>query len=239
MTGRRGKKSEQSEGEKSARRRDAVRVWFDKSDLANSMPKHAVDVVERICSRMVDHGDSLTRICKDKTVRGAPSLSTLLYWRRADPRINDALVAAKAARAEMRWAEFEEKLEDEFEGAAKTGDKYYIAATEKKMSLLYRARTFEVGKLLPAIYGDTQAKLAAAGLLDPQKRKELEDINARIEQMKQDGVVVEQQVLEVPLKSQTKDVPRKTEDQKDDVRGDAEADGGVVIDMPSKGAPDE
>lgn len=196
------------------RRRAAVRKWFDSTDLARSMPRNAQDIVERICDRIVDHGESLQTICApDPTVKGAPTPATLLFWRRADPRINAAIHAARAAAAEVRWAALEERIQEEFESAAQTGDKGYILSIEKKMRLLYDMRKFEVAKLLPSIYGE---KGAGGGAFNESK------------------TIAERgpQVLEVPSKVER---PDNLPVHKDAKKIEKAAKKGVVIDLPTKG----
>lgn len=208
------------------KRRLAVRKWFDRSDLEQAMPKDAVDIVERICDRLVETGESLKTICApDPSVRGAPKLAALLYWRRADPRINAAIMAARAARAEVQWAMTEEQIEDEFEHAFRSGDKLQIMATERKMALLLRARIFEVQKLVPGIYGGGES-------LDAGTQRDEKTIEAALARMKADGHFVQDRLLVLPPKEKKDNLPLAPGSRP---AGAEAKDVELIIDIPAKG----
>ena len=139
---------------RSERRARAVRQWYDAAELASSEPSFDASVVEDICIYLVNHDTSLAAICRDKLVPGAPSLSTLMFWRRVDKRVGAALSAAQEARAEMRWAEFSEMIEPVLEEAAATGSSQMLSAAKARLDFELKVRMFEVKKRVASIYGD-------------------------------------------------------------------------------------
>lgn len=139
------------------RRRERLRYWFDESDLAQELPPFAPDIIDKICTLMIDEGVSLSAICKKKLVEGAPNLSTIHRWRLSEPRIDHALRTAKAIQAETRFEELEEKIEEELNTAATSGDKVYAAAVGKKMQLLKELRVKDAQARVPAFQSPDSA----------------------------------------------------------------------------------
>lgn len=137
-----------------AKRRRAVQHWFDGAELADDMPRHAAEVVQRICHRVLETGESFRHICNEKTVADAPSYYMLVYWRSQDPRIAEALLAARAARAEARWESVEEEISEILDVAGGSGSAAEVRAAQAKAKMMIDIRKFEVTKLVPAIYGE-------------------------------------------------------------------------------------
>lgn len=119
------------------------------------IPPQAPDIVEQICDLMVENGVSLSRICKEKLVPGVPSLARVMFWRKCDPRIHDALRAAREAQAESKLDEAEDWIKKQFHDE----DGNFIDAIEAKARGQYvrsviDLRKFEATKLVKRVYGD-------------------------------------------------------------------------------------
>lgn len=137
-------------------RGEIIRKWFDQSDLSH-VPKFAPDVVARICEMMLNENVPVTRICRDKLVPDAPSLATLKFWARVDPRIGDALGAAREAQAEARWDALEDELREMFHDEdGNPIDPQRAKAISQYARLISENRRFEVAKLVKRTYGDDQ-----------------------------------------------------------------------------------
>lgn len=184
--------SERSKDLRRALRGRAVQSWFDNSSLVRDMPSFAVEVVAAICDRIAEHGDTASKICREKLVEGCPSYSTLLFWSKSDPRIAEALKAAAAARAESKWDELDDIITDEFAAAMQTGSNAVVSATSKKLELMYKKRQFELRKRMPEVFGETADK--------PPKAKNGGSIEEAIKRMEEDGKIVVQRVIEIPAK---------------------------------------
>jgi hypothetical protein len=133
-----------------------VQQWFDKADLAR-IPPYAPEIVEQICDMMVENDVSLARICKEKLVPGVPSISRVMFWRKCDPRIADALRAAREAQAESKLDDASDWLKKQFYNE----DGEFVDAVEAKARAQYARieidlRKFEATKLVPRIYGNQE-----------------------------------------------------------------------------------
>jgi len=132
----------------------SIQHWFDKAEYAH-IPKQAPEIVEQICDMMVEGDVSLSKICRDKLVPGVPSLSRVMFWRKCDPRIHDALRAAREAQAEAKLDEVEDWIREQFHNE----DGEFIDAVEAKARSAYvrsviDVRKFAAAKLVRRIYGD-------------------------------------------------------------------------------------
>jgi len=155
-------------------------------------PEYAPDVVADICEYLVENDTTLYEICRKKLVPDAPSVTTLLFWAQCDERIKEILHEVRAAKAAMLWAGVEQRVEEIFDEAVENGTKSDIMAAAQKAKLIVDIRKFEVSKLVRGIYGDSKE---TADQLNSKAERTLQE---RIEKMKQDGVVVETKVVEIP-----------------------------------------
>ena len=203
-------------GKITRRRKAAMRQWFASSELAQQAPKFDPDVIEAICVMLVDEGVSLHKICKEQLVPGAPSLAQIQWLRRADPRIDAAIGAARQASAELKWAQLGEEIDKAFDDALLLEDKMALMAAEKRMKLKYDHTKLEVQKLVPAIYGD-EKKMTAGNFKDV------------LEQARREGLIITERVLEVPAKNER--VIQKKTDQPEVSEEDQR---NMIIDLPKK-----
>lgn len=191
MARRQSSKNLESKAEIAARRSDDIRHWFGHSQAAKDMrtsgePKFPPTIIDDVCERIVG-GESLTQICEDKDM---PSVWAIHMWQRAVPEIRDAIAAARCARADLRWDNAMNEIEALLDEAAASGDKATVEAAKVEAKIRFDAYKFEVGKLLPAMYGDAA-----------DKRLMIERAEARANGARgAGGETVVREIIEVPAK---------------------------------------
>lgn len=150
--------TDDSKAIRQARRAQAVQSWFAQSELAMSMPRHAPEIVGRICQYVAETGESPRSICQNKSVPEAPAYSTFLFWMQSDPAIEAMVRAARVAAAAAAWEGIEKDITDVIDDAVRTGSKVELQAAQTKAKLMVEIRMFQVKKMLPAVYGDRPSK---------------------------------------------------------------------------------